>query len=242
MLCAFHGRFQCIRRIIRFYLDQDYEGKSYLVLFNNSSAVLRLGDFHIPENKTIILINRDKSKQTGKGYTNLGEVYTDAVSEVPTESDVIAITDSDDFYLPNHLSIGCAGIKGFLAYKPYYSYFYYGRQIELANNNMEPSIFVNKDYISREGFNTKAFEVHTKWLGKLFRENKIYVAHGATPTMIYNWGEGHGNHKISGLGDRDDNFTLHREAEQDFGDGEPLTPIDSGDKYYSLINKLHGAL
>lgn len=244
MLCLFHGRFQCVRRTIRFYLDQDYAGKSYLLLYNNSPAILSLGDIDLPENKHIILINRNISTETGKEYSDLGQIFNDAVAEVPSDSDIIAITDSDDFYLPNHLSQGVLGMQmarklGKLAYKPYQSWFIYGKKVSLAANNMEPSIFIDTQFLKRHRFPPKMAGIHIDWLSQLIKEDKILIPKNGVPTFIYNWGEGHGNHKISGLGDREDNFKRHREAERDFGDGEPLMPIseEAAKQYYNIIKK-----
>lgn len=242
-VCCFCGRVKNIERIIRYYIDQDYKGQSYLLLYNNSpqkKGAMQLSDIPLPDNKAIILVNNDIDLETDQPYTNTGDIFRDALKFVPKGTDVVCWFDSDDEFLPHHLSAGVEGMKkakqlGCLAYKPYYSYFLYENKCRLLHNTLEPSIFVDFQYVKNEGFNQLACSYHQRWLNILIARKQLFVNPDGKPSLMYNWQEGHGNHKISGMGDTEHNFEAHRKWEGDFGDGI-LRPASSQEveKYYTL--------
>lgn len=242
LITCFHGRHYHTERVLRCFLNQDYEGGITLLLYNNCKIPQQLDDIKLPKNRHIILINNHIDLQTKQEYTNVGDIFRDAITFVPKECDVISFFDSDDIFLLNHVSEGVKGIKEAyknrqLAYKPYFSYYLYGdNQVEKSHNNMEPSVFCNKNFIEKEGFFPLQASYHQKWLNKLHQENLIHVPKDGVSTFLYCWEKGHGNHKISGAGDGEDNFKAHREKEIESGDGV-LTPAKQEiiQKYYNLI-------
>lgn len=128
------GRHTLLERSVRFFLDQDYQYKHRLLIYNNSEVPLNfnignsdtwdcdtLGEctflkftdksiVYIKSNKIIHLINNHIDKVTGKKYTNLGAIYRDALHEVPEDTEVISFWDDDDIFLPNHISEGINGL------------------------------------------------------------------------------------------------------------------------------------
>lgn len=252
MLClitCFHGRHSKVERIIRCFLNQEYEETITLLLFNNCSVNQFLDkNIQLSDNKTIKLVNNGGvNQETNTPYTNVGDIFRDALHWVPDGTTVVNFFDSDDIFLPNHAQEGVKNLTRahfrsdgvFRAYKPYYSYYVYGNnKVEKAHNNMEPSIFVDFEYVKKEGFHKVAASYHQKWLDKLQKDQQIFVPKEGVSTFVYDWGEDHNTHKISGLGDHKDNFEAHRRTEVDHGDGVlSPAPAEEIQKYYDLINQ-----
>lgn len=241
---CFAGRHDKVERVIKCFIDQVYNEDMYLLLYNNSKLPQVLDFIQMPENKHIILINNYLDKETGKEYTNTGAIFRDALTFVPTDTEVVTFADSDDIFLPNHTQEGMNGYKRgillnpqFKAYKPFYSYYLHdNNQADKAHNNMEPSIFVNFEYVKSVGFNYVPASYHQKWLTPLQRNYEIYQPLDGVPTFLYCWESGHNTHKISGLGDHADNFANHRKFEVDDGDSVLSPALDyEVEKYYTLI-------
>ena len=218
-----------------------------MLLYNNSpgkGANLRLDDIQLPDNKAIILVNNNKDLQTDGEYTNTGDIFRDALRFVPIEASVITHFDSDDAFLPSHLSAGARGMKkaknlGCLAYKPYNSYFLYENKCKLLHNTLEPSIFVDYKYLSQEGYHSKVVTYHQKWIDVLVKRKQLFVDSDGEPTLLYNWSENHGNHKISGGADDEFNFEAHRKWETTYLASEILSPCSETEAqyFYSFVNK-----
>jgi hypothetical protein len=246
-ITAFCGRHKEVERVIRNYIDQDYKGQSYLLLYNNSpqkKGALRLDDVQLPDYKALILVNNDKDLETNTAYTNTGDIFRDALRFVPKGVDIVTFMDSDDIFLPQHLSAGVHGMKkarnlGCLAYKPYNSYFLWENQCRLMHNTLEPSIFVDYQYVKGEGFHKQPCTYHQKWLDVLSARKQLFVDVEGVPTLMYNWSENHGNHKISGMGDSESNFEAHRKWETSYSPDGILRAASPGivQYFYSFANK-----
>lgn len=224
------GRMTCLRRSVRCFLEQDYEGFHKLLIFNNAHRPLQLHLPDLPQNKRVILIN-----STDKNYSNLGQIYIDALQYVDTDLTVHA--DDDDIYLSNHLSNGCKGYAantGYMAYKPKFSYYRGDNGWEIVNNNMEPSIFINTTFLKNTGYYETTSDQHLKWLTRLRKENLLYEDENSEITFVYNWGDGNEipTYKTSGDPANPRNFNNVRHNSRDFGDGI-ITPISKQelDKY-----------
>lgn len=231
LITCFHGRAEKVERILRFYLDQDYDGPSELILFNNANEPQVLADFPIPDNKRITLINNNLDLITGQPYTNTGDIFRDALTFISDQSDLVNFFDSDDIFLPIHISAGVRGMKKAsnqrqIAYKPYYSYFLYQDKVTKEHNNLEPSIFIDYEFIKQAGFDKTSASYHNAWLLKLRSRNLMLEDKDGPETLLYDWSSGHNTYKISGSGDDSMvNFLKHRSFETDFGDGilEPIS-------------------
>lgn len=246
LITCFFARSAKVERIIRFFLDQSYNGPATLLLYNNAPYPQKLNiEETIPENKHIILINNYLDLETGGQYTSTGDIFRDALTFVPEGTDVVNFYDSDDIFLPNHVSEGVNGIIRAhhlmkKAYKPFYSYFLWAKECQLAHNSLEPSIFVDYQYIKKYGFNKTSSSYHDGWLSPLRDNNEMLVDPNGIPTLLYDWQEGHNTFKISGSGDDGpENLRNHRNKEQDFGSGI-LTPIskEEAQKYYDLVKNI----
>lgn len=244
-ICCFCGRINKVKQVLRCYLNQDYEGKSYFLMYNNSPVPFELDNFPIPENKCVMLINRHIDTVTGEEYTNTGAIFRDALSFIPKECKIITHMDSDDIFLPNHLTNGVRGMtlayhQNKLAYKPDKSYFLYAENdMVRVGNNMEPSIFIDSTFLRDRNYALEVDPYHQKWLNWLVEHNKILVEDKEdNSTFIYNWEANHGTHKLSGGGNSEKNFKAHRRFSIDFGD-RILTPSLQYEVqyYYNLVKQ-----
>lgn len=231
-----------MERILRFYLDQTITTPSTLLLYNNSPFPMRLDDIPTPPHKTIILVNQPKDLETYDEYESTGAIFRDALTFVPEDTDVVTFFDSDDIFLPTHAEEGLKGMErahnvSRVAYKPHFSWFAYGQGIQRAHNNLEPSIFIDYQYVKDHGFTYTSASYHDGWLLPLKTDQLMLEDKNGESTLIYDWSEGHNTYKISGAGDDGpNNLRKHREWENDFGDGI-LTPAQDYivEKCYNLV-------
>lgn len=238
-----YGRHSLLERAVRCFIDQDYKGEVTLFIYNNSAKSLKLEESINYNKKKIILVNNSKDLLTGENYDNVGSIFRDALSLCPQNMETCTFGDDDDIYFPNHLSEGMKGIgkareQGKLAYKPYYSWFWYNEQIKLANNTTEPSIFVDYEHVKKNGFDPLPASFHLKWVRALGQDGMLDDTEGK-PTLVYDWGSGGGAHKISGRGDDIGNFWSHKTSSTDHGDGV-ITPWsrEKIDKLWIHVNNL----
>lgn len=245
------GRHKLAERSIRFFLDQDYKDEHLLLIYNNSSVHQAL---HIEEaknsnttihysaemgNKSVILINKDPDIS----YSNLGEIYTDALKYVPEDTDVIVHWDDDDIFLPNHITEGVKGLEkaieeGKISYKPAQSYYRHPGGIQLMSNTLEPSIFVLASHIREHGYGLTTTDQHLQWVNPLVYGGKIRVDEAGASTLIYNWGDTDiPTFKTSGNAGHPNNFKNYRDFSRDHGD-QVLIPWKKEEvqKYYDLVH------
>jgi hypothetical protein len=218
-ICATCGRFSCLKRSLALFIDQDYIGEHTLLIFNNSEVPYTIELPELLKNKHVILINNHLNSKTGIPYSSLGEIYNDVRNFWPDEVEVVYSHDDDDLYLPNHLSEGVKGLHrcGKLAYKPKYSWFKHSGGVELMENTLEPSIFVNAKFLKevgyRDGINVSS---HLSWVEELLRRDEICSDPEGIPTLLYTWGTDP-VYKTSGAGETPTNFENYRRFSTDFG-------------------------
>jgi hypothetical protein len=265
-LCATCGRHTLMERSLRLFLEQDYEGKHTLLIHNNSEIPLKFIDLRdlglIENNKHVYLWNSHIDPKTNKPYKTLGEIYNSELGYVQSlfilegkidfinmtykVFDIVTHWDDDDLFLPNHIS---EGVKGYLrakeedklAYKPKQSWYRHAGGLTLLENNLEPSVFVDFDFLKETGYSDTTTEQHLQWYGKLGVEDKILIDPKGIPTLIYNWGDSVNDttaytFKTSGDCSNPENFNNYRKYSRDHGD-KILTPWDKKDvqKYYDLV-------
>jgi hypothetical protein len=242
------GRHKLAERSLRFFLDQNYEDKHTLLIYNNSPMALDLEhNQDVYSHKQVHLVNQHICSQTGKPYTNLGEIYNDALTYVGDGAEVVIHWDDDDIFLPNHITEGVKGLErgkfGKLvagaceAYKPAKSYYRHPKGIELMSNTLEPSIFTAAYHIMEHGYSNTTTDQHLQWVNPLVYENKIFVDDNGPATLIYNWGDTDiPTFKTSGNAGHPNNFNNYRNFSQDHGD-QVLTPWTKEEvqKYYDLV-------
>lgn len=236
------GRHRCVERTLAFFLDQDYSEDHMLLIYNNSDVEQSLPDLTLPDNKKVLLVNNHVNLRTGEPYSNLGDIYTDALSFIPDEYNVFTFMDDDDIFLPNHISEGTLGYfrgninKGSIAYKPAKSYYRDVRGISLMSNTLEPSIFVQSKHIRNYGFSPVTTEQHLRWVNPLVYNNQIFVDEEGSPTLIYNWGDTFPTFKTSGDFHNPNNFSNYRSSSKDHGD-RIITPDPQASRYYELTKQ-----
>lgn len=240
------GRHKLAERSLRFFLDQDYINEHTLLIYNNSNVEQSL--FRNDEileleakGKHIVLIN----KPSDVTYSNLGQIYTDALKHVPEDTEAIIHWDDDDIFLPNHITEGanglfdawCSSEGKIMAYKPAKSYYRHPGGIQLMSNTLEPSIFVWAKHIRKYGYSDTTTDQHLQWVNPLVYEQLIKVDEDGKPTLIYNWGDTDiPTFKTSGNAGHPNNFKNYRDFSRDHGD-QVLTPWAKEDvqKYYDLV-------
>lgn len=218
------GRHSLLERCVGNYLKQDYKGKSYQIIFNNSPHRQKLDTFYIPSHKKILLVNQHIDVKTGKPYESINRIFEDAMARLPYDVQVVTFFDDDDVFLPHHISEGVREWieGGKKAYKPYYSLCQTSSGIEKTHNMCEPSFFVEKEHVLRYGFSPHSSAYHHQWINPLIQENQIYEPIDGTPTFVYQWVGG--CYHISGDGDNPENLANHNKNSVDEGDGI-ITPI-----------------
>jgi hypothetical protein len=246
-LCPTSGRNHYVCRALTYFLYQKYDGEHTLFIYNNSDVrqklVLDGYEEYMTPNKHVILVNHSTSFETGEPYHHLCEIYTDMLM-LQCGFDCVNMYDDDDIYLRNHIS---EGARGYLRakmlssnYKMYTSKYTYevfndtfmGRLVPyLKPNWIEPSIFVDFEYLKSIGFGRDTNLVHHKWIfyGG-FEESPVYADDRGIPTMICDVSV-HSNKHLSHLdqienedadaiaNDEQRTFEYFRQYHQDHGDG-----------------------
>lgn len=223
LVTATKDRHKQLERVVRFSLDQTYDNWVHLI-YNNSTTIQRL-NHNLPDK--FILVNKSLCTRTGKPYGNLGDIYTDILEFIPKDVDVINFMDDDDIFLTNHVEEGVKGLirGGLVAYKPKRSWYKHGKRADLAENVLEPSIFVKADHIRTYGFSMETTAQHLQWLDPLVRENQIFVDPDGPATYICDWSQEIPTFKTSGDPNNPDNFTNYSNWSKDKGDGI-ITPCN----------------
>lgn len=243
LITCYIGRGYFIKRIVASFLEQEYEGHSTLLLYHNGYGLHQLEKTPLPANRQINLVNNHIDRETGKEYTNTGAIFRDALEYVSDDTDIISFFDSDDLFLPNHVSEGVNGYKKAreqdkFAYKPKFSHHIYQKDYMLIENNMEPSIFVMPEYVQEFGFAPVSSSYHQQWLTPLQQNNAILVDPEGPATFLYDWSEGHNTFKISGANDDSEkNFKNHRNWESRFLENSIISPLTKEQLYaeYNIL-------
>lgn len=233
-----YNRYTLMQRNLKSFLDQDYIGNHTLVIWNTGSP-LKLGDFHIPNNKKVILMNSNLE------YSSVGAKYNEAVMNVPY-CQIINFLDSDDFALPHNITNGVIGLNkailsGKEAYKPYFNFFLNGSGCNLNHNVHEGAIFLSKNYLDRHTFLDNSVKYHDGWLLPLIQNDLISVEKDGKPGWVYTWGESIPTYKMSGREDTKGNFISSQQLQNDTGNGKDLVPLTDKEMnhYYNIVKSVH---
>lgn len=234
LITATKNRHRHIERLVRFVLNQTYQNFIHLI-FNNSTNALSL-DPCLDKNK-FLLINNSVSTITGNSYTSLGEIYNDILKFIPEDVDVINFMDDDDVFFPDHIEEGIRGLEkcGKLAYKPQKSWYKTRTSLQLAENVMEPSIFIKKDHILKYGFSHETTAQHMQWLKPLLIGRNICSDPEGKPTYICDWSQEIPTFKTSGNPSNPQNFKNYEEFSKDIGDGIISPCSESWAEHYLKI-------
>ena len=235
LITATKDRHRHLERVVRFALNQTYDNWVHLI-YNNSKLPLRLNS-NLPEGK-FLLINKSLSLRTGKPYDNLGDIYSDIMTFVPEDVDVINFMDDDDVFLPNHVEEGVKGLirGGLTAYKPRKSWYKHAKEkAVLAENTLEPSIFVKVEHVKQYGFSPETTAQHLQWVNPLVYEKQIFVDSDGPATYICDWSQEIPTFKTSGDPHNPNNFLNYEHWSQDKGDGIITPCSDSWANHYYKV-------
>lgn len=234
LITATKNRHKQLERVVRFAMDQTYDNWVHLI-YNNASSSQRLNS-NLPSDK-FILVNNHLNLKTQKPYETLGDIYTDILSFIPEDCDIINFMDDDDVFLPNHVEEGVKGIQrgGLLAYKPQKSWYRHGKRISLVENTLEPSIFVMSTHLRKYGFSSETTAQHLQWVNPLVTEHQIFVDPSGPATYICDWSQGIPTFKTSGDPNNPNNFTNYSNWSKDSGDGIITPCSESWGKHYCRI-------
>jgi len=221
-----YGRFTCVERSIKCFLEQDYLNK-HLLIFNTAEIPLELGESL--KNKNITIINQSINTLTGKPYTDVGTIREDAFNKVYSPNEIYICWDDDDVYhSKQHISRGVEYLISSKNYgwKPKESYFTPngGEIFKQVENAFEASVLVWMQYVKEIGFKKSNGDEHS-WYHVLWNNGKIST-NDVEPSYIYVWGEEIAKHKQSGNINDLNNFENHKNNSIDFGD-RPLENLQN---------------
>lgn len=225
-ITATKNRHHCLERVMGMLINQDTEDDYTILIYNNSKDSQELNLPKLPENLTVTYYHRYLSIEENLPYTTLGSIYNDILKYIePINPDIITHADDDDMFLPNHISEGIKGFKkakklGKLGYKPEKSWYRHSQGIDLLSNTLEPSMFIDYNFLKKIGYYNTTSDQHLKWVNDL----PLLVDSEGTPTLIYNWGNDYPTFKTSGDPNNLLNFYNYDNFSKDKGDGI-ITPL-----------------
>lgn len=224
-----YGRFTCVQNSIKMFLDQDYEGKTELIIYNTDvDYPMELGESLKKYESKIKIVNNNIDKVTNKPYNNVGAIRRDALDEANYE--LYICWDDDDIFLPFNIKQCVNGLlkSGKRAWKPKHSFFCGSGVPEYAENVMEASVIVYIDEIRKRGFRSETGSEHCGWYQELVDEGKFFVDSNSIPSYSFNWSRSTGpsDHKQSGDINNPNNFENHKKYSTDHA----LKPLELPDQ------------
>jgi len=210
-----YGRFTCVERSIQFFLNQQTDAETELLIFNTDvDYPLQLGS-ELEQYTNIRVINNNTDYITQQPYNNVGAIRRDATVHV--DGKYYICWDDDDIFMPWNIQQCLDGItkySDYWAWKPFRSMFWKtGHKPELAGNVMEASIISLLDKIKMLGFDDhQGGGEHLKWVNHLNKNKLIFEDKNSIPAYCFNWSD-QGimrGHKQSGTYGKLDNFEYHK--------------------------------
>ena len=205
-MCTYR-RLKYAERALNFFLDQDYEGKTELIIYNTDMEY-PVSMMDKPEN--VIIVNNGIDQVTALEYTNIGAIRRDALAYA--SGDCHITFDDDDWYAPWFIRQGVDGLirTGKQAWKPIKSLFKKQNGISLAKNVLEASVIVRKlqlDFDMTTGSEGLLWYNRLRDQGELDEQEMISI-----PAYAFDWSDPFNihPHRQSGRIDRPDNFEEHK--------------------------------
>ncbi len=247
-LCPTYGRFARLREALACFLAQDYPNKHLLIL-NDAPVPIRVEEGTGPLGRSGSCPPMPVTIQNvPDGHCpNLGH-KRQALLEL-AETPLVAHWDDDDLYLPWHLSrsvaallardTGCVKARGaWYLTGPREALQFKGARHNVFEGSM---VFRRQEALDLGGYppkhsgQAKALLTAFRKAGRLHKIGDRHITDDKGPNLpsyVYRWGQNVGH--ISSIGNKPDAAERFRQVNQDFGNGEPLTPGDL-EPYWSLI-------
>lgn len=221
-LCPTYGRYEHLRDALACFQAQAYPGPLYLLISNDAPVPIGTSEPHVE------IYNREKRFET------LGHKRQALLRWAQTP--IVAHWDDDDIYLPWHVrrsvealleaNAGCVKSKG--------AWYVTGPREDLHNHG-EPHhnvfegtmVFRRQEALDIGGYDLTHSGQAKALLRRFKREGRLHKIEdkaGRGVSYCYRWGNDVGH--ISGIGNEPDAADRHARRNQDWGDGEPLTPRD----------------
>jgi len=238
-----YRRFTCVNRSIQFFLNQDTQADTELIIYNTDVENPMTLSNELSD-KNIRVVNNNTDYVTNNPYTNIGDIRRDSLDSAT--GDYYICWDDDDIFMPWHIRQCIDGFSknpDIWAWKPHTSMWWQiGQKPALACNNMEASIIVRLDKLREYNFTSHlGGGEHLRWMSEFKNVNKLYTDIDSVPSYCFNWHDSDTKvrgHKQSGSINRVDNFNFHKKHTTDFATG-PLSGCaninDIYDQHIQLI-------
>jgi len=214
-----YRRFNCVERSIAFFLAQETELDTELIIMNTDvDHPLELDDtFSDIEKNKIIIFNNNIDYLTKDHYASTGSIRRDAFTHATGE---LYITwDDDDIFLPWNIQQCYDGLKrtGLKAWKPSKSFSWMGGNEfpEIAGNYMEATVMLYSDEVN---FRLESGPESLSWFDKLKDQKQLIEDEESIPAYCFYWKDDKqiGGHKQSGTLGHPNNFQLHMQTTVDY--------------------------
>jgi glycosyltransferase involved in cell wall biosynthesis len=211
VMCTYR-RLKYAERAVNFFLDQDYEGETELIIYN-TDAEYPVSMVDKPGN--VIIVNNGTDRLTDLDYTNIGAVRRDALAYATGDCHVTF--DDDDWYAPWFIRQGVDGLirTGRQAWKPIKSLSKYNSEMGMHQNVLEASVIVRKAELD---FNMTTGSEGLKWYTRLRDQGELDENETKSiPAYAFDWSDPFQihPHRQSGAIDRPNNFEEHKLCSQD---------------------------
>ena len=245
-LCPTYGRFSRLRESLACFLAQDYPNKQ-LIILNDADVPI---DSEAPNVHVLNLrafANLGAKRQTllegaipfcnhkmsyHRGKTDVGFADEWIEDDLPP---YCAHWDDDDLYLPWHLSSCVEALFAGVAQapspvacvQPHGAWYMPDGEVHGIHHNVFEGqmVFHRQAALDLGGYPAKHSGQAKELLGKFraagqFKQFEPWPG----PSYVYRWDHDLGH--ISAIGNRDEALDRFQQQNQDFGDGQPLTPAD----------------
>lgn len=207
-----YRRFNCVERSIAFFLAQETELDTELIIMNTDvdNPLYLHDDFPLNDQFKIWIINNNIDYQTGETYKSTGAIRRDAFKHANGE---LYITwDDDDIFLPWNIQQCLDGLRrtGVKAWKPNKSFGWMGGEDtpHITGNYLEASVMLYSDEVT---FDMETGPESLSWFNRLKNQGQLIEDDYSIPAYCFYWNDSRdvGGHKQSSFAGDPNNFFMH---------------------------------
>lgn len=213
-----YRRFSCVERSITFFLNQQTELDTELIIMNTDvDHPLQLDDtFSDSEKSKIKIINNNIDYVKRIPYESTGSIRRDAFSH--STGEYYITWDDDDIFLPWNIQQCYDGLKrtGLKAWKPAKSFCWVGNQgPRVEGNYLEATVMLYSNEVS---FSLTSGPENLSWFDRLKDEKQLIEDEYSIPAYCFYWNDSShvGGHKQSGHINDPNNFIMHMIETKDY--------------------------